>query len=100
MVKVPEVTPPNDRDIEDLFQPALLTTVLDGKSFDKKKDHGDETAYGKVVFAEKVVRANASTVDFSGFSDLLSRIDQCLTHYKTVVPTALPAATTGATGTP
>ena len=86
LVKVPEVTPPMDRDIEDLFQPALLATVLDGKPFDKKKDHGDETAYGKVVFAEKVVRANASTVDFSGFSDLLSRIDQCLTHYKTVVP--------------
>lgn len=100
LVKVPEVTPPIDRDIEDLFQPALLTTVLDGKPFDKKKDHGDETAYGKVVFADKVVRANASTVDFSGFSDLLSRIDQCLTHYKTVVPMALPAAPTGTTGPP
>lgn len=100
LVKVPEVTPSIDRDIEDLFQPALLVTVLDGKPFDKKKDHGDETAYGKVVFAEKVVRANASTVDFSGFSDLLSRIDQCLTHYKTVKPMALPASTTGTTGTP
>jgi hypothetical protein len=95
LVKVPEVTPTIDRDIEDLFEPELLGTVLDGKPFDKKKDHGDETAYGKVVFAEKVVRANASTVDFSGFSDLLSRIDQCLTHYKTVVPMELPAVTTG-----
>ncbi|MDF2370304.1 MAG: retron Ec67 family RNA-directed DNA polymerase/endonuclease [Rhizobiaceae bacterium] len=95
LVKVPEVTPPMDRDIEDLFLPALLATVLDGKPFDKKKDHGDETAYGKVVFAEKVVRANASTVDFSGFSDLLSRIDQCLTHYKTVMTVAAPSGTTG-----
>lgn len=60
----------------------------------------DETAYGKVVFAENVVRANAPTVDFSDFSDLLSRIDQCLTHYKTVVHMALSAATTGTTGTP
>lgn len=57
----------------------------------------DETAYGKAVFAEKAVRANAPTV---GFSDLLSRIDQCLTHYKTVVHMALSAATTGTTGTP
>jgi retron-type reverse transcriptase len=86
LVKVPEATPPIDRDIEDLFQPTLLSTILDGKPFDKKKDHGDETAYGKVVFAEKVVRANAATVDFQGFTELLSRIDQCLTHYKSVVP--------------
>lgn len=95
LVKVPEVTPPLDRDIEDLFQPALLTTLLEGKPFDKKKDHGDETAYGKVVFAEKVVRANAATVDFSGFSDLLARIDQCLIHYRTIIPATVPTAKTG-----
>ena len=94
LIKVPEVTPPADRDIEDLFQPALLATTVGGKPFDKKKDHGDETAYGKVVFAEKVVRANAAAVDFSGFTDLLTRIDQCLTHYKAVVPMAVPTAAT------
>lgn len=99
LVKVPEGSPPADRDVEDLFQPALLATVIDGKPFNKMKDHGDETAYGKVVFAEKVVRANATTVDFSNFADLLSRIDQCLTHYKTVMPAGAPAASTG-TATP
>lgn len=98
LVKVPEdeVKPSADRDIEDLFQPDLLATIVDGKPFDKKKGHGDETAYGKVVFAEKVVRANAAAVDFSGFTDLLSRIDQCLTHYKTVIPAVAPAASIGA----
>ncbi len=99
LVKVPEVTPSADRDIEDLFQPVLLATLIDGKPFDRKKDHGDETGYGKVVFADKVVRANAATVDFSGFIDLLSRINQCLTHYNTVKPVVAPAASTG-TGTP
>lgn len=92
LVKVPEVTPPMDRDIEDLFQPALLATILEGKPFDRKKDHGDETAYGKVIFAEKVVRANAAAIDFSNFTDLLARIEQCLTHYKTVMPLAAPVA--------
>lgn len=90
LVKVPEVATSADRDIEDLFDPALLKTLVEGKPFDKKKDHGDETAYGKVVFAEKVVRANAATVDFTNFSELLSRVDQCLTHYKTLVPVISP----------
>lgn len=92
LVKVPEVTPAADRDIEDLFQPALLTKLVDGKPFNKKKDHGDDTAYGKVIFAEKVVRQDAANVDFSGFADLLSRIDQCLTHYQTVRAAVMPAA--------
>ncbi len=81
LVKVPEGTPPSDKDIEDLFDPALLKTVLDGKTFDKHKEHGDEKSYGKVIFAEKVVRANTSTVDFNGFTELLDRIEQCIAHY-------------------
>lgn len=81
LVKIPEGTPPHSREIEELFQPEVLETKIGGKSFDLKKEHGDETAYGKVKFAEEVVKPNASTIDFSGFFDLLSRIDQCLSHY-------------------
>ena len=93
LVKVPEGTPPADRDIEDLFDPVLLKTVLDGKTFDKKKEHGDEKSYGKVVFAEKVVRANAAAVDFTGFSELLDRIAQCVSDYaaKKAAKAAAPA---------
>ena len=64
LVKVPEGTPPADRDIESLFDPALLKTVLDGKTFNPKKEHADHTEYGKVVFAEVVVRANAGGGQF------------------------------------
>ena len=82
LVKVPEGTPPADKDIESLFNPALLKTVVDGKTFNPKKEHGDHTEYGKVVFAEAVVRANWSTVDFSGFEDLLKRVEEVLEHYE------------------
>lgn len=88
LVKVPEGTPPQARAIEELFPPSLLAETVDGKPFDPKKEHGDESAYGKVIFAEKIVRAKAGSIDFSGFSELLSRIDQCLSHYKTVKPAA------------
>ena len=72
LVKVPEGAPPVDRDIESLFDPALLKTVLGGNTFNPKKEHVNHTEYGKVVFAEKVVRASAGTIDFSGFEDLLT----------------------------
>jgi RNA-directed DNA polymerase len=91
LVKVPEGAPPADRDIESLFEPALLSTVLDGKSFNPKKDHADHTEYGKVAFAESVVRAKASTVNFSGFEDLLTRIESAIKHYSTLV--SAPVAT-------
>lgn len=100
LVKVPEGAPPVERPIERLFDPAVLAEEVDGKPFDIKKEHGDATAYGKVVFAEKVVRAKAGTIDFVGFNDLLSRIDQCIVHYegiKAATTAALPAVPTAAT---
>ncbi|MCU7944363.1 MAG: retron Ec67 family RNA-directed DNA polymerase/endonuclease [Candidatus Thiodiazotropha sp. (ex Cardiolucina cf. quadrata)] len=95
LVKVPEGPTPKPREIEDLFKPVLLAHKIGGKPFDPKKEHGDETAYGKVKFAEEVVKPNTSTIDFSDFIDLLSRIDQCVTHYSTVLiaSSAAPAAT-------
>lgn len=93
LVKVPEGTPPVDKDIESLFDPALLTTVLNGKKFNPKKEHADHTEYGKVIFAEAVVRANAGTVDFSGFEGLLARIEDVLKHYAALLAAAaVPAA--------
>lgn len=93
LVKVPEGAPPVDKDIEALFDPALLKTVLDGKAFNPKKEHADHTEYGKVIFAKAVVRANAGTVDFSGFEGLLTRIEEVLKHYAALlVAAAIPAA--------
>lgn len=107
LVKVPEGATPHPREIEELFQPALLATKLNGKSFDPKKDHGDDTHYGKVAFAESVVRANASTVDFSGFEELLERIEAVLKHYAAILaaptataPTAAAAPPTAGAATP
>ncbi len=81
LVKVPEGTPATDRDMEDLFDPALLATKVGGKPFDKKKDHGDDKAYGKEIFANQVVRPNWQTVNFTNFIELLERIDQCIVDY-------------------
>ena len=67
--------------MEAFFTPALLATVLGGKTFDPDKEHDAPGKYGKAVFASKVVEPNAATIDFSGFSPLLDRIVAVLDHH-------------------
>jgi RNA-directed DNA polymerase len=88
LVKTPVgPTPKGDTSIEDLFPPAVLNTKVDGKSFDKNKLHGDHSSYGKIVFADKVIRPNASTIDFSRFRTTLEGIAAAITHYKAITTT-------------
>lgn len=84
---------------EDFFEPAVRATKVDGKVFNPDKEHDAPGEYGKVVFAEKVVRPQASSIDFSGFEPLLARIDAVIDHYsKKVAVTATTAATSSAVG--
>lgn len=62
LVKVPEGAPPTDREIEELFPSSILAETIDGKPFDRKKEHGNTKAYGKVIFAEKIVRPNSGSI--------------------------------------
>ncbi len=82
LVKTPEQGADGISRIESFFDPKLLQTKLDGKTFNPDKDHGADDEYGKYVFAEKVVRANADKVDFSGFTPLFKRIAAVIDHYK------------------
>ena len=90
LVKVPEGDPAASKDIESLFAPALLATELDGKKFNPKKEHENHAEYGKVIFAEAVVRANAGKVDFSGFEGLLTRLEGVIEHYNAQAVVAIP----------
>ncbi len=81
LVKVPEDVGV-EGEIEHLFDSEWLSTLVDGKSLNLKKEHGDHSSYGKVVFAERVVSPNASEIDFSAFGPLLTRVSQCVSHYE------------------
>ena len=67
--------------MEDLFHPSVKAVVIDGKTFDSHKDHDAPGKYGKFVFAERVVKPNAKTIDFSQFAPLLDRILAVMTDY-------------------
>jgi RNA-directed DNA polymerase len=81
LVKTPIKGPDNKSCPEDFFDPALLATKIDGKTFNPDKEHDAPGEFGKVVFAERVVRPHAGTIDFSGFDPLLARIDAVLDDY-------------------
>jgi RNA-directed DNA polymerase len=60
--------------IEDFFDAATKAISIDGKTFSDKNGFDVEKHFGKKVFAHKVVRPNADTIDFSGFRPLLATI--------------------------
>jgi RNA-directed DNA polymerase len=88
--------------IENFFAPELLASPLDGKRFNPEKEHEAGGEYGKVQFAERVVRPKAGTIDFSGFDPLLARIDAVIEDYakRRATATAMPPAAAKATAAP
>ncbi|MFD2449883.1 hypothetical protein ACFSQE_16885 [Vogesella fluminis] len=67
--------------IEDLFKKETLNEELSGKKFNKNNNYDKATEYGKEYFAKKVILVKKSTIDFSGFHELLGRIEKCIGHY-------------------
>lgn len=68
--------------IEGLFDPALLTTIHDGKKLDlSNKEPDGSKFYSKHTFAKSVVRPNQNKIDFKGFEPLLTAIEQVMVDY-------------------
>ena len=70
--------------IENLFPADLLKTKIDGKKFNPNPDFDKNKEYSKIVFAEKVVRAKQTNIDFNGFKPLFDRIENVTKDYKNV----------------
>lgn len=67
--------------IEDFFDDTTKNYKLDGKSFDPKSDADTDSTYSKTAFAHKVVKPNAATIYFGGFSELLASISAVVDDY-------------------
>lgn len=88
LVKTPELGAKGTSCIESFFDPSVLKVPVDGKTFNPAPEIDTTKEFGKVVLAEKVVRPNAATIDFSLFGKILDRISAVLNHYKPPTPAA------------
>jgi RNA-directed DNA polymerase len=76
--------------MEDFFSNALKATLVNGKAFDDSNNTESASHYGKTIFAHKVVKPQADTIDFSGFTPILDRIVAVLDeHAKKVAAQAV-----------
>jgi RNA-directed DNA polymerase len=81
LVKTPEQGATGESYIEKLFEPKVLKTKLDGKSFKPENTKASPTEYGKYIFAEKVIKPNYASISFANFAPLLSRIEAVMDAY-------------------
>jgi len=73
--------------IEDFFDGSIKAAVLDGKTFNPGDGFDRDKHYSKKVFAHKVVRPKADTIDFSGFRPLLTNLTAAINKHKaSVIP--------------
>ncbi len=73
--------------IEDFFDATVTATVIAGKTFNPDNGSDKDKHYSKKVFAHKVVRPKADTIDFTGFRPLLTNLTAAINKHKaSVVP--------------
>jgi hypothetical protein len=68
--------------IEDFLDASIKATVIDGKTFNPEDGCDKDKHYGKKVFAHKVVRPKAGTIDFSSFHPLLTNLTAAISKHK------------------
>lgn len=73
-----------DTDIECLFDDATRLIKYNGKYFNTIDKRDDKADLSKDAFAEHVVKAHKSSVDFTGLKPLLDRVAAAVTHYETI----------------
>ncbi len=68
--------------IEDFFDASTKAEEIGGKKFNPKTDGDTDKYYGKVVFAHKVVRTKADTINFNDFELLLTNISNLIEEHR------------------
>jgi RNA-directed DNA polymerase len=92
-VPTPLLNGAQESKIEDFFDARIKATTVDGKAFSAENEFDTTIHYGKKVFAHKVVRPNADSVNFDGFRPLLDNLVVAINaHVAKVQVASAPAA--------
>ena len=83
---VPTPLPNNAEEskIEDFFDDATKNTVIAGKTFNENNKFETGTQYGKKVFAHRVVKSKAGSINFDGFRPLLEVLSSVIAAHSAV----------------
>lgn len=81
VLHIPSPSATKDVAIEDLFEKEVLDTKVDGKTFNRSAKINPKIEYGKIVFAEKVVKINQERINFNGFKDVFNRLKGVVDDY-------------------
>lgn len=73
-----------DSMMEDLFDTATLSTVLEGKTFSTDKHIDVNKQYGKHIFSTKVVRSGKTKINFDKFKYIFDEIEKVKQHFLTL----------------
>ncbi len=72
----------NETSIEDLYSDEVLNIELDGKKFDPSNETEDTgNHYGKMVFAEKIIKSENYSIDFSNFKYIFDKFIEANNHW-------------------
>lgn len=71
-----------DTMMEDLFEESILTEIIEGKIFNKSNNTCTSSQYGKVVFAQKVIRQKRRSISFDSFRPIFDSIVEIVEAYK------------------
>jgi len=86
LVVLPKKSGSSDVMIEDFFESSVTGMSIDGKSFNfDEKTFDPKKHCGKHVFAEKIIKANQKTIDFTGFKPILDRFVAVVADYNSKV---------------
>jgi hypothetical protein len=72
--------------IETCFDPSTLAMKVNGKTLSLEKSFDKNLHFGKAEFAKRIVAAHASTIQFRGFSDLLTNISAAIQEHRKMHP--------------
>lgn len=77
LVKTPHIGSKISTTIEDFLPAAVKNVTLNGKTFSSAPKFDTSKHFGKVALSN-YVQANAATIDFSGFEELLNGLDAAI----------------------
>ena len=71
----------NNFPIEKLFDSKVLNYKIGGKKLNLNSKINPDIEYGKIIFAEKVIRENQANIDFSNFQSIFDNFKEILVNY-------------------